>query len=46
MQCCIEDEGRPLGVGMQVQAPNHPELHRSIAVVVSVREKAQENYVR
>lgn len=21
--CCLNDEGRPLGVGVQAQAPNH-----------------------
>jgi hypothetical protein len=26
-QCCMGDEGRPLGIGMQVQVPNHLELH-------------------
>lgn len=27
-QCCIEDEGWPLGIGVQAQVPNHLELHR------------------
>lgn len=27
-QCCIEDEGGPLGIGVQAQVPNHLELHR------------------
>jgi hypothetical protein len=34
-----EDEGRPLGAGLQEQALNHLKLHRSRAVVVSVKEK-------
>jgi len=37
--CCTRDEGWPLGAGMQVQAPNRPELLRSRAVVVSVGGK-------
>jgi hypothetical protein len=36
------DEGRSLGVGLQDQASNHPELRRSKAVVVSVGEKSQQ----
>ena len=36
---CIRDEGRPLGVGLQEQAPNHPELHGLRARVVSVEGK-------
>jgi len=31
----MRDEGRPLGVGVQAQAPNHPLLLRSRDVVVS-----------
>ncbi len=34
------DEGRPLGAGLQEQASNHLKLHRSRAVVVSVKEKS------
>ena len=35
-----KDEGRPLGVGLQEQAPNHLKLHLLRAGVVSVKEKA------
>jgi len=34
------DEGRPLGAGLQEQAPNHLKLHWLRAIVVSVEEKA------
>jgi len=37
--CCVRDEGRPLGAGVQAQAPNHRELLRSRAGVVSVTAK-------
>lgn len=37
---CTRDEGRPLGVGLQEQAPNHLKLHLLRAGVVSVKEKA------
>jgi len=33
------DEGRPLGVGLQEQAPNHLKLHGLRAFVVSVDGK-------
>lgn len=36
----IRDEGWPLGVGLQDQAPNHLELRRSRVGVVSVEGKA------
>ena len=36
----IRDEGGPLGVGLQDQAPNHLELHRLRVGVVSVEVKA------
>ena len=36
---CTEDEGRPLGVGLQEQAPKHLKLLWSKAMVVSVEEK-------
>ena len=36
---CTEDEGRPLGVGLQEQAPKHLKLLWPKAVVVSVEEK-------
>jgi len=44
--CCTEDEGRPLGVAMQVEAPNHLKLLWSKAMVVSVKEKASRDGVR
>jgi len=28
VRCCMEDEGRPLGAGLQGQAPNRLKLHR------------------
>ena len=40
MPCCVRDEGRSLGIGLQDQVPNHPKLHGSRVRVVSVREKA------
>ncbi len=40
--CCIHDEGRSLGVAFQEAIPNRPELRRSRAWVVSVREKAEQ----
>jgi len=36
---CTRDEGRPLGAGLQEQAPNHLKLHGSRARVVSVEGK-------
>ncbi len=42
MQCCARDEGWSLGGGVQTQPSNHLELLPSRAVVVSVKEKAQE----
>jgi hypothetical protein len=44
--CCAEDEGRPLGAAMQVEASNHLKLLRSKSVVVSVKEKAKQDFVR
>jgi len=44
--CCMRDEGRPLGIGVQAQVPNRPKLHGSRALVVSVREKARLDRVR
>jgi hypothetical protein len=35
-QCCMEDEGRPLEIGLQGQVSNHLELRGSRARVVSV----------
>jgi hypothetical protein len=40
MRCCTGDEGRPLGAGLQEQAPNRLKLHALRALVVSVEEKA------
>jgi hypothetical protein len=40
MQCCAKDGGRPSGVALQGEAPNHRKLRRSRAGVVSVAEKA------
>ena len=37
---CTRDEGRPLGVGLQEQAPNHLKLRWLRARVVSVKEKS------
>ena len=42
----MRDEGRPLGAGLQEQAPNHLKLHWSKAIVVSVMEKAGQDLVR
>ena len=44
--CLTEDEGRPLGAAIQVEASNHRKLLRSKAVVVSVTEKAKHDFVR
>jgi hypothetical protein len=46
MQCCTEDEGRPLEVGLQEQASNRLKLLWSKAMVVSVKEKAKQDFVR
>lgn len=40
-QCFIEDEGRPLGVGLQELASNHLKLRGLRVRVVSVEEKAE-----
>jgi hypothetical protein len=45
-QCFIDDEGRPLEVGLQEQASNHLKLLGSRVRVVSVEEKAEVNSVR
>ena len=37
---CARDEGGPLGVGLQEQAPNHLELRWLRARVVSVKDKS------
>ncbi|WP_205078119.1 hypothetical protein [Pelotomaculum propionicicum] len=44
--CLIEDEGRPLGAAIQVEASNHRKLLWSKAMVVSVTEKAKQDFVR
>jgi hypothetical protein len=44
--CYAEDEGRPLGAAIQVEASNHLKLLWSKAMVVSVKEKARLNLVR
>jgi len=46
VSCCTEDEGRPLGAAIQVEAPNHLKLLWSKAMVVSVKEKAKQDFVR
>ncbi len=44
--CCIRDVGGPYGAALQGEAPNHRELRRSRAGVVSVAEKAHQQCVR
>ncbi len=46
LRCCTRDEGRPLGAGVQAQAPNHLKLQALRASVVSVEEKAGPEPVR
>ncbi len=41
MRCCTRDGGRPSGIALQGEVPNHRKLLRSRAVVVSVAEKAR-----
>jgi hypothetical protein len=43
---CTEDEGRPLGAVMQVEAPNHLKLLWTKAMVVSVKEKVPQDGIR
>jgi transposase len=45
-QCCGRDEGRPLGVGVQDQAPNHLTLRWSRARVVNGEGKGVHERVR
>jgi len=45
-QCWTKDEGRPFGAAVQAEASNHLKLLRSKVVVVSVREKAEQDSVR
>ena len=40
IRCCTGDEGRPLGIGVQAQVPNHLKLQALRAPVVNVEEKA------
>jgi hypothetical protein len=40
VRCCTRDEGRPLGVGVQAQAPNRLKPQGLRVSVVSVEEKA------
>ncbi len=44
--CLTEDEGGPLGAAIQVEVPNHRKLLWSKAMVVSVTEKAKQDFVR
>ena len=41
-----KDEGRPLGAALQEEASNHLKLRRLRALVVSVKEKAELDFVR
>ena len=45
VESCARDEGRPFGVGLQGQAPNHAKLLRLRAVVVSIGVKAMRTYL-
>ena len=40
MPCCVRDEGRSLGIGLQDRVPNHRKLRGAKVLVVSVPEKA------
>ena len=44
--CCTEDEGGPLEAAIQVEASNHRKLLWTKAMVVSVTEKAKQDFVR
>lgn len=46
MPCCVRDEGRSLGIGLQDQIPNRRELRGAKVLVVSVSEKAGPELVR
>jgi len=46
LPCCTKDEGRSLGTAMQVEVSNHLKLPSSKAMVVSVKEKAEQDFVR
>ena len=41
-----KDEGGPLGAALQEEASNHLKLRRLRALVVSVKEKAELDFVR
>ena len=43
---CTKDEGRPLEAVLQEEASNHLKLRWSRAMVVSVKEKAEHDFVR
>ena len=45
-RCFTNDEGRPLGVGVQAQTSNYLELQRLRVAVVNVKEKARLDRVR
>jgi hypothetical protein len=46
MPCCVRDEGRSLGTGLQDRVPNHRKLRGEKVLVVSVPEKASRELVR
>jgi hypothetical protein len=46
MPCCVRDEGRPLGIGLQDRVPNRRKLRGAKVLVVSVPEKAGREPVR
>jgi hypothetical protein len=46
MPCCVRDEGRSLGIGLQDRVPNHRKPQGSKVPVVSVPEKAGRELVR
>jgi transposase len=46
VQCCLEDEGRPLGIGLQGRISNHLKLRWSRARVVSVEGKGMLQHAR
>ena len=46
MPCCVRDEGRSLGIGLQDRIPNHLKLLEPRVLVVSVQEKAGRELVR
>jgi hypothetical protein len=44
--CCIRDEGGPLETALQGEVSNHRKLQQLRVVVVSVTEKAEQDFVR